>query len=235
MDDLAVGTEFYYKGSLCKVFEAGHEHDYDKCSRCDMSLSECSIMNCASGARKDGKGVYFKWIGDTESTEDTEDTEDTKNTEETMNEVPASEECLDKEKTLTEKIRELKIEESLKESILKRIVSLEKRNDEFAEVVNRYRDSTQRLERAIVMLAATMADNDESIMRDELIHLSGLYPDYWMSDEKGRECMEERKTPRINPKAICNHCYYAHSCEEVLRGLEMLECSMYRNIHENRA
>ena len=166
--------------------------------------------------------------------EDTENTEDSKDTEETMNEVTTSEECLNKEKTLTEKIRELKIEESLKESILKRIASLEKRNDEFAEVVNRYRDSTQRLERAIVMLAATMADNDESIMRDELIHLSGLYPDYWMSDEKGRECMEERKTPRINPKAICNHCYYAHSCEEVLRGLEMLECSMYRGMHENR-
>lgn len=228
MVDLAVGTEFYYKGSLCKVFEVGHEYDYDKCSRCDMSLSECSIMNCASGARKDGKSVYFKWIGDTENTEDIKDTK------KTMNEVTASEECLDKEKTLTEKIRELKIEESLKESILKRIASLEKRNDEFAEVVNRYRDSTQRLERAIVMLAATMADNDESIMRDELIHLSGLYPDYWMSDEKGRECMEERKTPRINPKAICNNCYYAHSCEEVLRGLEMLECSMYRSMHENR-
>ena len=47
--------------------------------------------------------------------------------------------------------------------------------------------------------------------------------------------MEERKTSRINPKAICNHCYYAHSCEEVLRGLEMLERSMYRNIHEDRA
>lgn len=43
MDDLAVGTKFYYKGSLCKVFEAGHEYDYDKCSRCDMSLSECSM------------------------------------------------------------------------------------------------------------------------------------------------------------------------------------------------
>ena len=228
MDDLAVGTKFYYKGSLCKVFEAGHEYDYDKCSRCDMSLSECSIMNCASESREDSKSVYFKWI------EDIEDTEGTKDTEETMNEVTTSEECLDKEKTLTEKIRELKIEESLKESILKRIASLEKRNDEFAEVVNRYRDSTQRLERAIVMLAATMADNDESIMRDELIHLSGLYPDYQMSGEKGRECMEERKTPRINPKAICNHCYYAHSCEEVLRGLEMLECSMYRGMHENR-
>lgn len=229
MDDLAVGTEFYYKGSLCKVFEVGHEHDYDKCSRCDMSLSECSIMNCASGARKDGKSVYFKWIGDTE------DTEDTKDTKETMNEVPASEECLDKEKTLIEKIRELKIEESLKEGILKRIASLEKRNDELVDVVDRYSRSTQRLERAIVTLAAKMADNDESIMRDELIHLSGLYPDYYMSGEKGRECMEEGKTPRINPKAICNHCYYAHSCEEVLRGLEMLECSMYRNIHEDKA
>ena len=68
MDDLAVGTKFYYKGSLCKVFEAGHEYDYDKCSRCDMSLSECSIMNCASESREDGKSVYFKWIEDTENT-----------------------------------------------------------------------------------------------------------------------------------------------------------------------
>lgn len=56
-----------------------------------------------------------------------------------------------------------------------------------------------------------------------------------MSDKKGKEYMEERKKLYINPKAICNHCYYAHSCEEVLRGLEILECSMYRNIHENRA
>ncbi len=120
MDDLAVGTEFYYKGSLCKVFEVGHEYDYDKCSRCDMSLSECSIMNCASGARKDSKSVYFKWIEDTEDTEDIEDAkdnEDTKDTEEAMNEVTTSTECCRKEKTLEEEINELKIEESLKERI----------------------------------------------------------------------------------------------------------------------
>ena len=181
MDDLAVGTKFYYKGGLCKVFEVGHEYAYDRCSRCDMSLSECSTMNCASESREDSKNVYFKWIEDTEDTEDIEDaknTEDTKNTEETMNEVPASEECLDKEKTLIERIGELKIEESLKERILKRIASLEKRNAELVDVVDRYSRSTQRLERAIVTLAAKMADNDESIMRDELIQLSGLYPDY---------------------------------------------------------
>ena len=178
MDDLAVGTKFYYKGSLCKVFEVGHEYAYAKCSRCDMSLSECSIMNCASESREDGKDVYFKWIEDTEDTGDIEDTEDIKDTEEAMNEVTASEECCDKEKTLTEKISELKIEESLKERILKRIASLEKRNAELVDVVDRYSRSTQRLERAIVTLAAKMTDNDESIMRDELIHLSGLYPDY---------------------------------------------------------
>lgn len=43
-----------------------------------------------------------------------------------------------------------------------------------------------------------------------------------MPGKKGKEYMEERKTFYINPKAICNHCYYAHSCEEVLRGLEIL-------------
>ena len=174
MDDLAVGTEFYYKGSLCKVFEVGHEYDYDKCSRCDMSLSECSIMNCASGARKDSKSVYFKWIEDTEDTEDIEDAkdnEDTKDTEEAMNEVTTSTECCRKEKTLEEEINELKIEESLKERILIKIASLEKRNDEFAETINKYYRSTQRLERTIVKLAAALADNSDSVMEDQVIHL----------------------------------------------------------------
>ena len=40
--------------------------------------------------------------------------------------------------------------------------------------------------------------------------------------------MGEGKKVVFNPRAICNHCYYAHTCDEVLRGLEMLECSMYR-------
>ena len=231
MVDLAVGTEFYYKGKPCKVVET--EYDFI-CSECDLSVDECSVMTCASEARKDGKNVCFKWIEDTEDIEDIKDTEDTKETEETMNKAAVNTEDCDREKTLVEEISELKIDESLKARILRRIASLEKKNDEYTETINKYYSSTRRLERTIVMLAATMADNDESIMRDELIHLSGLYPDYQMSGEKERECVEERKTPRINPKAICNHCYYAHSCEEVLRGLEMLECSMYRNIHENR-
>ena len=170
MDDLAVGTKFYYKGSLCKVFEAGHEYDYDKCSRCDMSLSECSIMNCASESREDGKDVYFKWIEDTEDTGGIEDTEDIKDTEEAMNEVTTSTECCRKEKTLEEEINELKIEESLKERILIKIASLEKRNDEFAETINKYYRSTQRLERTIVKLAAALADNSDSVMEDEVIH-----------------------------------------------------------------
>lgn len=177
MVDLAVGTEFYYKGSLCKVFEAGHEYDYDKCSRCDISLSECSTMNCASESREDGKSVYFKWIGDTEDTEDIEDakdTEDTKDTEEAMNEVNTSEECCKREKTLIEEIGELKIEESLKERILARIEGLEKRNDAFANVINRYCYNTQRLERTIVMLATMVADKSKSIEEDEGVHWSDI-------------------------------------------------------------
>ena len=43
--------------------------------------------------------------------------------------------------------------------------------------------------------------------------------------------MGEGKKVVINPRAICNHCYYAH---EVLRGLEMLECSMYRNTQDKQ-
>ena len=174
MDDLAVGTEFYYKGGLCKVFEVEHEYAYDKCSRCDMSLSECSIMNCASESREDGKDVYFKWIEDTEDTGDIEDTEDTKDTEEAMNEVNTSEECCKREKTLTEKISELKIEESLKERILARIEGLEKRNDAFANVINRYCYNTQRLERTIVMLATMVADKSKSIEEDEGVHWSDI-------------------------------------------------------------
>ena len=185
MIELAVGTRFRYKGNIYKVVET--EHDYYRCSECDMSIGDCSMMKCGSIEREDGKYVCFRWMGYTEYTEDIEDAEinedaeiaeDAEDMEETMDNITTGEECCNKEKTLAEEIGELKIEESLKERILKRIASLEKRNDEFAEVVNRYRDSTQRLERAIVMLAATMADNDESIMRDELIHLSGLYPDY---------------------------------------------------------
>ena len=46
--------------------------------------------------------------------------------------------------------------------------------------------------------------------------------------------MEEGKTSGINPKAICNTCYYVDSCGVVLRGLETLECSMYKDIQEEQ-
>lgn len=177
MDDLAVGTKFYYKGSLCKVFEAGHEYAYDRCSRCDIYITECSKMNCASESREDGKNVYFKWIEDTENTEDIEDAkdiEDTEATEEAMNEVTASTECCKKEKTLEEEINELEIEESLKERILASIEGLEKRNDAFANVINRYCYNTQRLERTIVMLATMVADKSKSIVEDEGVYWSDI-------------------------------------------------------------
>ena len=155
MIDLAIGTRFYYNGKLCKVVET--EHDY-KCSECDLSIDKCSVMNCASVARADGKNICFKWVKDTEDME------------ETMNEGLVSEECCNREKTLEEEISELKLDESLKERILARIDSLEKKNDEFVETINRYYNSTRRLERTIVRLAAALADNSDSVIEDEVIH-----------------------------------------------------------------
>lgn len=155
MIDLAVGARFYYNGKLCKVVET--EYDY-RCSECDLSINECCNMSCGSGARADGKNVCFKWV------------EDTEDMDETLNKVPVDTEDCNREKTLEEEISELKIDESLKERILARIESLEKRNDEFVETINRYHNSTRRLERTIVKLAAALADNSDSVMEDEVIH-----------------------------------------------------------------
>ena len=177
MIELAVGTRFRYKGNIYKVVET--EHDYYRCSECDMSIGDCSMMKCGSIEREDGKYVCFRWMGYTEYTEDiedaeinedaeiAEDAEDAEDMEETMDNVTIGEECCNKEKTLAEEIGELKIEESLKERILAKIEELEKRNDAFANVINRYRYNTQRLERTIVMLATMVADKSKSITEDE--------------------------------------------------------------------
>ena len=190
MNELPIGTRFRYKGNIYKVVEV--ECDYDSCSKCDMPLNECSIMNCASKSREDGKSVCFLWMGYTEYTEGIEDAEiaqdafsakaaeidkdaeiagDTEDMEETMDNVTTGEECCIKETTLAEEIGELKIEESLKERILAKIEDLEKRNDAFANVINRYRYNTQRLERTIVMLATMVADKSKSITEDEGVHI----------------------------------------------------------------
>ena len=177
MIELAVGTRFRYKGNIYKVVET--EHDYYRCSECDMSIGDCSMMKCGSIEREDGKYVCFRWMGYTEYTEDIEDAEinedaeiaeiaeDAEDMEETMDNITIDEECCNKEKTLAEEIGELKIEESLKERILAKIEDLEKRNDAFANVINRYRYNTQRLERTIVMLATMVADKSKSITEDE--------------------------------------------------------------------
>lgn len=174
MIELAVGTRFRYKGNIYKVVET--EHDYYRCSECDMSIGDCSMMKCGSIEREDGKYVCFRWMGYTEYTEGIEDAEinedaeiaeDAEDMEETMDNVTIGEECCNKEKTLVEEIGELKIEESLKERILAKIEDLEKRNDAFANVINRYRYNTQRLERTIVMLATMVADKSKSITEDE--------------------------------------------------------------------
>ena len=178
MIELAVGTRFRYKGNIYKVVET--EHDYYRCSECDMSVGDCSMMKCGSIEREDGKYVCFRWMGYTEYTEGIEDAEinedaeiaeDAEDMEETMDNVTTGEECCNKEKTLAEEIGELKIEESLKERILAKIEDLEKRNDAFANVINRYRYNTQRLERTIVMLATMVADKSKSITEDEGVHI----------------------------------------------------------------
>lgn len=120
-----------------------------------------------------GYTEYTEDIEDAEINEDAEIAEDTEineDMEETMDNVTTGEECCIRETTLAEEIGELKIEESLKERILAKIEDLEKRNDAFANVINRYRYNTQRLERTIVMLATMVADKSKSITEDEGVH-----------------------------------------------------------------
>lgn len=64
MIELSIGTRFYYKGRPCEVVELEDEYDYCKCSKCNMSFNECSVMNCSLKSREDGKSVCFKWVED---------------------------------------------------------------------------------------------------------------------------------------------------------------------------
>ena len=153
MIEVAVGKRFYYNGKQCEVVEA--EPGHNKCSECDLSSNGCCDLVCSSVLRADDTEVCFKWVEDVE---------------ETMSKAPIDTEDCNREKTLVEEICELKIEESLKERILARIESLEKKNDEFVETINRYHNSTRRLERTIVRLAAALADNSDSVIEDEVIH-----------------------------------------------------------------
>ena len=58
MIDLAIGTRFYYNGRPYKVVEI--EDEYFRCSECDIFHYECSMFNCASASRQDGKNVCFQ-------------------------------------------------------------------------------------------------------------------------------------------------------------------------------
>lgn len=153
MIEVAVGERFYYNGKYCEVIEA--EPGHNKCSECDLSSNGCCDLVCSSVLREDDTEVCFKWVNDTD---------------EAMDELTVDTEDCNRERTLVEEISELKIDESLKERILARIESLEKKNDEFIETINRYHSSTRRLERTIVRLAAALADNSDSVMEDEVIH-----------------------------------------------------------------
>ena len=59
MIELAIGTRFRYNGRLCKVVEV--EYEYDRCSECDIFINDCSMMDCGSTSREDGKNVCFKY------------------------------------------------------------------------------------------------------------------------------------------------------------------------------
>ena len=157
MIELAVGERFYYNGKYCEVVEA--EPGHNKCSECDLSSDGCCDLVCSLALREDDTEVCFKLVKDTDEAMD-----------ETGDELTVDTEGCNREKTLIEEISELKIDESLKERILVRIESLEKKNDEFVETINKYHNSTRRLERTIVRLAAALADNSDSVMEDEVIH-----------------------------------------------------------------
>lgn len=157
MIEVAVGERFYYNGKYCEVVEA--EPGHNKCSECDLSSNGCCDLVCSSVLREDDTEVRFKRVEDKDEAMD-----------EAMEELTVDAEGCNREKTLEEEISELKIDESLKEKILARIESLEKKNDEFVETINRYHNSTRRLERTIVRLAAALADNSDSVMEDEVIH-----------------------------------------------------------------
>ena len=157
MIELAVGERFYYNGKYCEVVEA--EPGHNKCSECDLSSDGCCDLVCSLALREDDTEVCFKLVKDTDEAMD-----------ETGDELTVDTEGCNREKTLIEEISELKIDESLKERILARIEILEKKHDEFVETINKYHNSTRRLERTIVRLAAALADNSDSVMEDEVIH-----------------------------------------------------------------
>ena len=75
-----------------------------------------------------------------------------------MDESMSKQGCIAREKTILEEISELKIEELTK--IYVRINNLCKEN------LNEYYLSTQRLERAIVMLSVMAAEKDKRVIED---------------------------------------------------------------------
>lgn len=58
MIELAIGTKFYYNGKPYKVVDM--EHEPVRCLKCDISHCECSMFNCVSTLRQDGKDVCFQ-------------------------------------------------------------------------------------------------------------------------------------------------------------------------------
>lgn len=68
------------------------------------------------------------------------------------------------EKTIYEEISELKIEESKKKRILKKLSDLESQNKFLIDKLNKYSSSTPKLQKAIVMLSVIAAERYEDVM-----------------------------------------------------------------------
>ena len=67
------------------------------------------------------------------------------------------------EKTIYEEISELKIEESTKQRILEKLSDLECQNKFLIDKLNEYSSSTQKLQKAIVMLSVLATEKTKEL------------------------------------------------------------------------
>ena len=62
MIELAMGTRFYYKGKLFEVVDP----QSGCCRECAVGYGFCTMLECNSYLRKDGKDVCFKQVEEIE-------------------------------------------------------------------------------------------------------------------------------------------------------------------------
>ena len=69
-----------------------------------------------------------------------------------------------KEKTIYEEISELKIEESIKQRILSKVIEIETKNKFLVDKLREFDSSTSRMKKAIVMLSVIAAERYEDVI-----------------------------------------------------------------------